>query len=170
MDDKFIIEDIILTEDELEFILPLRDNFKSFESPNRNNVYHREEVKDFSKLSLFLEKSKEKFSLLVLDTNTQLNLLGIWINHIDSSETQREDYHVDDSEFTSITFLDDDFEGGDLEISKHGNKKIIKPKLGRTVFFRGGEFPHRVLPVTSGNRHTLVTFWDKKSKKQNSLF
>ena len=170
MDDKFIIVDDIFTKEELKVILSLRDNFKSFESPNRNNYYHREEIKDYSKLSLFLEKSKEKFSILGADINTQLKLLGFWINHIDSNDTQRDDYHVDDSEFTSITFLDDDFEGGDLEISRYGNKKVIKPKVGRTVFFRGIEFPHRVLPVTSGKRHTLVTFWDKKSKKENSLF
>jgi hypothetical protein len=168
--EKIIIVDDIFTKEELDFILSLRNNFEYFESPNRNNYYHREEVKDYLKLSLFLEKSKEYFTILGDDKNTQLNIIGFWVNHIDSNESQRDDYHIDDSEFTSITFLDDDFQGGELEISKYGNKKVIQPKVGRTVFFRGVEFPHRVLPLISGKRHTLVTFWDKKSKKENSLF
>lgn len=58
---------------------------------------------------------------------------------------------------SSITYLNDDYEGGQTEFED----LIIEPKSGNTLVFPSGfTFPHRGLPVTSGVKYILVMhFW-----------
>lgn len=63
---------------------------------------------------------------------------------------------------SSVLFLSDpdDYEGGEFEICVNGNLDDIrsfKPKRGDCMFFASW-MPHRVKPVTSGKRHTLVSW------------
>jgi len=54
----------------------------------------------------------------------------------------------------------DDYEGGEFEIVNNGNLddiKKFKPLKGDAIFFASW-MPHRVLPVSSGERNTLVTW------------
>jgi len=54
----------------------------------------------------------------------------------------------------------DDYEGGEFEIVTNGNLDeihSIKPLKGDALFFASW-MPHRVKPVTSGERNTLVTW------------
>ena len=54
----------------------------------------------------------------------------------------------------------EDYEGGELEICHTGNFDDLcrlKPAKGDALFFASW-MPHRVLPVTSGERNTLVTW------------
>lgn len=61
----------------------------------------------------------------------------------------------------SVTIMLDDpesYEGGELEVAIGGNPDspaILKPKKGEAVFFSSW-MPHRVRPVTSGMRRSLV--------------
>jgi PKHD-type hydroxylase len=52
--------------------------------------------------------------------------------------------------------LNDDFEGGDFQFG-NDRKKILKQKGGIVVF--PSFYQHRVLPVTKGVRHSLVTWF-----------
>lgn len=61
-----------------------------------------------------------------------------------------------------VMLLDDpdDYEGGEFEICNNGNLddiQSIKPKKGDIVFFASW-MPHRVKPVISGSRRSLVTW------------
>lgn len=61
-----------------------------------------------------------------------------------------------------VVMLNDpeDYEGGEFEIVTNGNLdeiKQLKPLKGDVLFFASW-MPHRVLPVTSGERNTLVTW------------
>lgn len=63
---------------------------------------------------------------------------------------------------SSVLFLSDpeEYEGGELEIVTTGNIEnplVLKPKRGDCVFF-SSFMPHRVRPVTSGRRVTLVSW------------
>jgi predicted 2-oxoglutarate/Fe(II)-dependent dioxygenase YbiX len=52
----------------------------------------------------------------------------------------------------------DEYEGGELEVCNNGNFEdiqILKPNKGDIVFFASW-MPHRVKPVTSGERKSLV--------------
>lgn len=53
----------------------------------------------------------------------------------------------------------DEYEGGDLLLSPHGaNPKVIKLDKGDIVAFPS-YIPHKVTPVTSGNRITVVNWY-----------
>ena len=60
---------------------------------------------------------------------------------------------------TSITYLNDDFEGGETYFTEED--LIIKPKRGKTVFFDGKEFEHGVQKITQGIRYTLAVWYSK---------
>ena len=52
----------------------------------------------------------------------------------------------------------DEYEGGELEVCNNGNfenTQVLKPNKGDIVFFASW-MPHRVRPVTSGERKSLV--------------
>ena len=60
-------------------------------------------------------------------------------------------------------FLNDDYEGGefDLELYKPGEETrfdTFKPKSGKALFFKGDQW-HRVRPVTSGLRKSIVAWF-----------
>jgi len=64
---------------------------------------------------------------------------------------------VADRDVSIICYLNDDYEGGELEFPLLGLK--IKPKKGTIISFPSYyEYPHRVHPVTKGERFSLVTW------------
>lgn len=68
--------------------------------------------------------------------------------------------HVDDGKdntsLTSITFLNDNYDGGHTFFS---NGEEVKPKVGRTIFFDGVEHVHGVTEVQRSNRFTLALWY-----------
>jgi hypothetical protein len=84
-----------------------------------------------------------------------------WLNVITKDSNKNDPLHWDISKRTIITFLTDNFSGGEFEYAPIPYKKeveIVKPKKLLSIAFDGGLF-HRVLPVTSeGIRLTFVTF------------
>jgi len=81
------------------------------------------------------------------------------------------DWHVDQHsspekvvrKLSMSLFLNDDYTGGefDIEIYKPGSEPrfdTIKSKTGSAVFFQGDQW-HRVRPVTSGLRKSLVAWF-----------
>lgn len=64
---------------------------------------------------------------------------------------------------TVLAYLNDNYEGGEIEFPDFGIK--IKPKKNTVIAFPSYyEFQHRVLPVTSGERFTLVTWIETKER------
>lgn len=81
---------------------------------------------------------------------------------------QHYDWHMD-MDTTSANYIrkisasvlltdPDDYEGGEFQLVPHGrvdNPIVMKPKRGDVIFF-SSFMPHRVAPVTSGVRKSLV--------------
>lgn len=71
--------------------------------------------------------------------------------------------HVDDASdrtiLTSITYLTDDFDGGETYF-EDGIK--VKPKVGRVLFFRGQDKVHGVNKILNRDRYTISTFYKRK--------
>jgi predicted 2-oxoglutarate/Fe(II)-dependent dioxygenase YbiX len=64
---------------------------------------------------------------------------------------------VVDRDISILAYLNDDYEGGELEFTFLGLK--IKPKKGTIIVFPSYfEYTHRVHPVTKGERFSLVTW------------
>lgn len=66
-------------------------------------------------------------------------------------------------EYSALLYLSEynrDFFGGEIVFPQH--KLTIEPKVGTLVFFRGDrEHFHKVLQVTGGERHCIVSFFGK---------
>jgi PKHD-type hydroxylase len=116
----------------------------------------------------------QKFAAMVSFVNYDYFMLDI--SHFDafqyslyrSKDQQHYDWHLDTGPVyepfvrkisVSILLSDpDEYEGGEFECVIQGqvhNPTCIKPKKGEAVFF-SSSYPHRVRPVTSGVRKSLV--------------
>lgn len=63
----------------------------------------------------------------------------------------------DERQLSAILYLNDDYEGGELEFPKLGVK--IKPKKGDLVFFPSNFcFVHASLPIVTGTKYAVVTW------------
>jgi len=63
------------------------------------------------------------------------------------------------SKYAGFLYLNEDFEGGDLNFKHHDI--TIKPKIGRLAFFKGGHGnEHEVTTVRKAQRYTVGSFWD----------
>ncbi len=72
-----------------------------------------------------------------------------------TGEDQGEHIDFDHHTYTSILYLNDDYEGGQTVVGD----KIIEPKKGKIIFFNGNQVRHKVLPITSGIRYTNPTWY-----------
>jgi hypothetical protein len=86
-----------------------------------------------------------------------------WLEIVHWPERSFQKFHKDFSSektvLTSITYLNDDFVGGETAFE---DGTIIKPKKGRTLFFDGQHYTHKVNLIKKGNRYT-VPVWYKKT-------
>ena len=66
------------------------------------------------------------------------------------------DFESQDTVLTSITYLNDDFVGGETVFE---DGIVIKPKKGRTLFFDGQYYFHGVNEIIKGNRYTVAVWY-----------
>ena len=60
---------------------------------------------------------------------------------------------------TSITYLNDNFVGGETCFE---DGTVIKPKKGRTIFFDGQRYTHSVNEIKEGDRYTVAVWYKYK--------
>jgi Rps23 Pro-64 3,4-dihydroxylase Tpa1-like proline 4-hydroxylase len=156
------------------------DNFMISQSPNMNgemkNYYNRftlnPNANDLKSISQkILSYTKEKIRLYSSDMRgcDIQNTKSISINRIDTTSNTNDGYHYDDSDVTFILYLNDEFEGGEFEyIDNKNSVKKIKPKKNM-IIISNDKVSHRVLPVVSGIRYSLIYFFDIIKKKDKTL-
>jgi Rps23 Pro-64 3,4-dihydroxylase Tpa1-like proline 4-hydroxylase len=92
-----------------------------------------------------------------------------WINKVSTETNKNDAVHYDTSILTLVTYLNDEFEGGDfIYINKNKEKKSIIPKKNMTVIMND-KLLHKVSSVSGGVRFSLVTFFKFKGKKNKTL-
>lgn len=64
-----------------------------------------------------------------------------------------------DTVFTSITYLNNNFRGGETFFE---DGTVISPVVGRTVFFDGRKYKHGVRTVSHGTRFSLPVWYKTK--------
>ena len=70
--------------------------------------------------------------------------------------------------YTSMLYLNDDFEGGELFFPQHDF--TIKPEAGMLLVFSGSiENMHGIKQIQSGTRYTHTTFWTKDMYKSSRV-
>jgi len=75
---------------------------------------------------------------------------------INSRQDLHKDISSNDTVFTSITYLNDNYSGGKTYIE---NDMEFYPKVGRTVCFDGNFYRHGVTQVLSADRYTLPIWY-----------
>lgn len=82
--------------------------------------------------------------------------------------------HADDAngfewrKFGCVLYLNEEYEGGEIYFPHHNT--TIKQKANTLAFFPGDEeFLHGVMPITSGIRYTLSTFWTYEKNRRVRL-
>ena len=89
---------------------------------------------------------------------------GHYIEHNDSENFENGQWtRIANRDISILFYLNDNYTGGELEFTTLGLK--IKPKTGMMIAFPSyKEFAHKVHPVTSGMRYSLVTWLEKEKK------
>lgn len=117
------------------------------------------EVHNFlnKKINPFLDKYCELYAAPHWRRNEGWQLLkygvdNYFVNHYDDSKQY--------PRTMSMSFyLNDDYEGGEIEFSRFNVK--IKPKANQAIFFPANYvYNHTVHPVTSGTRYAVVAWWE----------
>lgn len=162
----------VLTDDELNYLKKECDSFVITSHPSDITT-------DKKSYNFYVRKSLNKentFSFYEKILNTFLNKSGInykigdlWINKINNETNKNDDYHTDASNLSVVIFLNDDFEGGEFEyVDNFGKNNKIKPEKNKAILM-DNKLRHRVLPVISGERFTLVCFLKYIKKENKSL-
>ncbi|MCK9532883.1 MAG: 2OG-Fe(II) oxygenase [Gammaproteobacteria bacterium] len=160
-----VIDDIFTTQD-CSDILDYYDN-------NRHDLVHRTDHRNKKFLSIVDPKTNLPRDGIA--KNIAIKLLT-WMDfryriewgHIEEREPGSHlpyhyDLHSNSTVFTSVTYLNDDYDGGYTIIRPHGeesdkyNIRVI-PKAGRTVFFHGAYNYHCVTEVEKSNRY-VIPMW-----------
>jgi PKHD-type hydroxylase len=81
---------------------------------------------------------------------------GFYDWHIDSDVNCQHEPPVRKISMTCLLSPESEFEGGGLELMSEG--KIARPKQGQAIFF-ASFVRHRVVPITKGNRKSLVCWF-----------
>jgi hypothetical protein len=170
----------LINEDDLQH---LRQICKEFDSKQVNNIYTTNtlstsanfynrlsleeiELQDYQKTLIdFLKQNLSAYNFNTME----LSEPDTWINKIVPETNKKDGFHVDESYLTAVTYLNEDFTGGNFEYKEGGVKIIrIKPKIGMTLIM-DKTLAHRVTPVKTGTRFSLVTFLQCTPKRSKTL-
>jgi hypothetical protein len=160
----------ILLEEEQQFLKDKCDNFIETHSPfvdgNRNRSYHKYKLDDTIEL---LDLQKRLLSFLKETIGADMEFAGFVINRVDNTTNQNDHYHIDNSDWTIVTYLNDEFVGGDfvytLDNKEHTHIKVEK----NLSIIMNKEIPHKITPITTGVRFSFACFFNYIPKIKNSL-
>jgi hypothetical protein len=144
-----------------------------------DNFFTESDCNLFKNLFVSNEKSSEPYrDIFILDllkvepklTAKLCSLLSSFLSHrgvkafpetiqiVKWPTNSKQDLHVDKKYriLTSITYLNNSFKGGETYFT---NGVVIKPEIGKTVFFDGKFYEHGVNQVEDGERYVIATWY-----------
>ena len=156
----------ILTKDELSYLKELCYHYKVSDIPKSMNYYVRMKVDDAD----FLKKIENKFNFIIGPIKNKKYMLipneSSWINKVGVETNKNDSFHYDTTEMSLVIYINDNFEGGELQYIENGIRKEIKIKENIGVVMED-KLKHRVLPVTNGIRYSMVCFFVESFSKIN---
>jgi predicted 2-oxoglutarate/Fe(II)-dependent dioxygenase YbiX len=110
----------------------------------------------FASVSGAIKKYNKKFSLCAIEQDSGYDLLKYEVGQF---YTQHTDSFKDRPRAVSCSFiLNDDYEGGEFAFFDRELK--YKLKKGSCIMFPSNfMYPHEIMPVTSGTRYSIVTWF-----------
>ena len=151
----------VLNDDDMELLQEKCNNFILTQSPtkekNNTNFYFRQYIDLKDPLMYNIVMGLESYIKTKLYTN--LELKSMWINKIDINSNKDDNFHKDTSPCSLILYLNDDYIGGELEYVNDTNNRLKIIPQKKLVVIMNNQLEHRVLPITSGVRYSLVAFF-----------
>ena len=160
----------LLTEDEKVYLKDRCNNFIETHYPftdgNTNRSYHKYKLDEKTEL---LELQSRLTDFMKQKVGDNIEFLSFVINRVTTETNKNDQYHVDKSNFTIVTYLDDDFDGGDFVYSFDNVEHIhIKVKKDMSIVMNN-EVPHKITPITRGIRYSFACFFNYLEKNNKSL-
>ena len=162
-----IIDEILLNNDEIDFLEACMLDFVPDQTYNleKKNYYTRKYV-DYK--NHLLNFQKKVLDLIQFNFDSSAKVIGIWINEISNETNINPAFHHDESDFTLITYINENFEGGEFEYQEDNKNKKITPKK-YTSLLQNNRLIHRVTPVSNGVRYSLICFLEYVNKQDKTL-
>lgn len=154
--------DRLLTDSELKYLLSKCEQFvKNNETiPDGENWF-------YNSMHLWDDENLMNLRLRLIDfvgDKYEIQYNGIFINKVIPQTNTNDGFHRDSSDLSIVMFLNDDFTGGEFEYYETPTTLVkIQPSIDKSVLLNT-EVLHRVLPIHSGERYTLIV-WFKLAKK-----
>jgi len=158
-----IILDNVLTIDECKNLIHIYQKNKEYAHEWGNPTFY---PLNFNKILIDKEIVFNIYQKIEQTTNKYFtNNILEWCEIVKWPCNSWQEYHLDISSknttLTSITYLNDSFDGG-CTIMHDGTK--IKPKMGRTLIFDGNKYIHGVEPILNGERYTFPVWYKNNIK------
>lgn len=164
----------IFNDADILFLEEMCQNFEATETPHlfddsSKNYFYRYFIPlDDIRTINIAKRSQEYINKIFNQSN--LLIAGLWINKVDVDSNKDDIFHKDNTMASMVTYLNDDYSGGEFEYVDIDTKEKVKVKPKKNLsIVMNDRLAHRVLPVTSGVRYSLVSFYTYDSKKIKTL-
>ena len=158
----------LINENEYEYLNGICKSFSTSDNPNTDemNYYLRNQINGIY-ISDYVNTINE---YVKVNYGENYRIVSNWINKVTPDTNKNDEYHKDNSNLTMVTFLNENFKGGEFQYVNVDNMTHhkIQPKIGLTLIM-DDRLPHRVRPVKMGERFSLVTFFKISEKKNTTL-
>jgi|LakMenEpi03Aug12_release.lakeMendotaPanAssembly.Ray.scaffolds.fasta_scaffold863908_2 hypothetical protein len=156
-----------------DFDVVIEENFLTNEESDYCINYHKKNFNVNDKNLCFLHRQTEVLSCIGLLNNGIIKNIYFKLNKFikkihnkcsinyfqivkwPEKECQEQHLDFDHHPFTSILYLNDNFEGGQTIV---GNT-VFPPVKNRIICFRGNKILHKVNLITNGTRYTLPSWY-----------
>ena len=168
MNNGIKVHNNLFNNTDIEYFLSKIEN-EQFESvtltSNYSNYYNRYAISDFSKYATYLEN----ILFGIYNQKYVFQKKGAWINKINSNTNNNDKFHLDNSDLTIVTYLNDNFIGGEFQYIDDNNQHIeIKPEKNISLIMNN-KLLHRVKPITMGERLSLICFFNIVTKTKKTI-
>ena len=162
------IEDNFLEEDECENLIRIFNDWSIRSKKHRDILF-------LHLYNIEMDLSDEEFCNKICERiNKRINQITdkkYFMEAVNLSfwpENSKQNFHIDkarmQTDYTSITYLNQNFQGGKTLVFEDANQLMTcSPKIGRTLCFDGKKHTHAVTPIESGNRYTLNIWYSLDS-------
>lgn len=157
-DNDYTVIDNVLTKDDCEQLIGVYNQYPSNLEQGYNYTF-KAVVSRFDRKPIN-DLVKEKLSTIMRHVPEDLM--------VQRAHVERREYehpaHFDERAgeygmFTTVLYLNDDFDGGHTFINMNDERIEIKPETGRLVAYNGHKLEHGVTNISNGVRYTLPIWY-----------
>jgi len=156
----------LLTNDEITYLF----NITQTESNWEYQTYYNQPGQYFDSIKLDIDKLKNYYNTITHGGDYSILETGLIV--VKNDRQLHNSSHVDESDISYVTYINDEYTGGEFEyFDELNNKTTIVPKKNMTILI-SNKVRHKVCKVNSGVRFSIYSFLKiipKNQKNKKSL-